>query len=270
MTGGVRAIATGCILSLTSISAFAAEPPRAVCHAPSELMRFAYPLVRTAQRLNAGEPLKIVAIGSSSTAGAGASSPDASYPSRLAVELKQRFPHSAITVVNNGINGEEVHDMLARFQTGVIAENPDLVIWQLGTNAVLRDDPLTPAASLVREGIKQIRSVGADVVLMDPQFAPRVVAKPEIGGMETLLSTTAKELSVDLFQRFAVMRIWRETDGVPFEAFVTPDGVHMNDWGYACVAKLLAGSITDASTRVTASVQVMSHPSPRETLSSVH
>ena len=27
---------------------------------------------------------------------------------------------------------------------------------------------------------------------------------------------------------------------MPFEQFVTPDGLHMNDWGYACVAKLLA------------------------------
>ena len=39
----------------------------------------------------------------------------------------------------------------------------------------------------------------------------------------------------------------------PFEAFVAPDELHMNDWGYACVAKLLAVAITEAATRPTAS-----------------
>ena len=91
-----------------------AAPP-ATCSAPTEFSHFDRPLVRTARRLASGEPLTIVAIGSSSTAGAGASSPDASYPSRLAVELKQRFPLQDITVLNRGVNGEETEDMMARF-----------------------------------------------------------------------------------------------------------------------------------------------------------
>ena len=92
----------------------AALPPVA-CSAPAEFARLDHPLRRTAQRLAGGEPLTIVAIGSSSTAGAGASSPAASYPSRLAVELRQRFPGQDITVLNRGVNGEETHDMIARF-----------------------------------------------------------------------------------------------------------------------------------------------------------
>src|ERR1700744_2379605 len=49
----------------------------ATCNAPGQLARFDRPLLRTARRLASGQPLTIVAIGSSSTAGAGASSPDA-------------------------------------------------------------------------------------------------------------------------------------------------------------------------------------------------
>ena len=37
--------------------------------------------------------------------------------------------------------------MLARLPEQVIQENPDLVLWQLGTNAVLRDRPLDPVWS---------------------------------------------------------------------------------------------------------------------------
>ena len=123
----------------------------------------------------------IVAVGSSSTSGAGASSPAASYPSRLAVELKQRFPARDITVLNRGVTGEETAQMMARFATGVIPAHPDLVLWQVGTNSVLRDHPLKAHSALLQRGHRAAQAAaGADVMLMDMQFAPRVLAKPEM------------------------------------------------------------------------------------------
>src|SRR5215472_6387478 len=77
------------------------------CSAPAALMRLTQPLPRLALRLAKHQPVTIVAIGSSSTSGAGASSPAASYPSRLALELRARFPGDSITVINRGVNGEE-------------------------------------------------------------------------------------------------------------------------------------------------------------------
>ena len=38
-----------------------------------------------------------------------------------------------------------------------------------------------------------------------------------------------------------------------FEKFVSPDRLHMNDWGYACLAKLLGAAIAEAATRPIAS-----------------
>jgi len=232
--------------------------PSPVCKAPSQFVRFDQPLRRTARRLAADEPLTIVAIGSSSTRGAGASSPAASYPSRLAVELTKRFPRADITVLNRGVNGEEIEQMLARFPTDVVAEHPDLVLWQVGTNAVLRDHQLQADATLLRDGIKQIKDAGADLVLIDMQFAPRVLAKSETPDMEDQIARAAKEGSADLFNRFAVMREWHDVEHMPFEAFVAPDGLHMNDWSYACVAKLLAAAITEAATRPVTSAAVRS------------
>jgi acyl-CoA thioesterase-1 len=54
------------------------------------------------------------------------------------------LPRQSIAVLNRGINGQEILQMLARLPEQVIQENPDLVLWQLGTNAVLRDRPLDP------------------------------------------------------------------------------------------------------------------------------
>ena len=165
--------------ALPQASAPDAVPP-ATCSAPTEFTHLDRPLIRTARRLAGGEPLTIVAIGSSSTAGAGASAPDASYPSRLAVELKQHFPLQDITVLNRGVNGEEVADMLRRFDTAVIAAKPDLVIWQLGTNSVLRDHHLDDHGASIRAGLAKIRSVGAYCGSIRTMSAPteRILAKP--------------------------------------------------------------------------------------------
>ena len=241
-------------------AAAAASPqaPAFACSGPPEFARLSYPLRHTARRIASGEPLTIVAVGSSSTSGAGASSPAASYPSRLAAELKQRFPASDIAVLNRGVGGEETQQMMARFATDVIAARPDLVLWQVGTNSVLRDHPLLPHSVLLREGIARLKEAGADVVLMDMQFAPRVLAKPEVQGMEDQIALAAKEASVDLFNRFALMRNWHEVQHIPFDAFVAPDQLHMNDWSYACVAKLLAAAITEAATRPVASAAARS------------
>src|SRR5262245_52939107 len=101
---------------LTAVLAVAparAEPPDAFvgpapqCSISASDAPLPRALVRTALRLQNGQPLTIVAIGSSSTAGAGASSEAAAYPSRLEALLRQRFPGRAVRVLNRGVNGEE-------------------------------------------------------------------------------------------------------------------------------------------------------------------
>jgi acyl-CoA thioesterase-1 len=221
------------------------------CKVVANQDRLDYPLARVSHHLESDRSIKIVAIGSSSTAGAGASSPDASYPSRLEVELTHHFLWNDITVLNRGVNGEEAPDMLARFDTSVIAEKPDLVIWQMGTNALLRDRPLDPKATVLHEGLARLKAIHADVILIDPQFAPKIIAKPDAEGVVAQIAATAKEQSVDLFRRFALMKRWHQTDHMPFDEFVSPDGVHMNDWSYACLAKWLGTAIEEAATRRT-------------------
>jgi acyl-CoA thioesterase-1 len=229
------------------------------CRVVASQDRLDFPLARVSRHLESDRSIKIVAIGSSSTAGAGASSPEAAYPSRLEAELTQHFLWQDITVLNRGTNGEEVPDMLARFTSSVIDEKPDLVIWQMGTNSVLRDRPLDPKATLLHQGLARLKAIRADVILVDPQFAPKVIAKPEAEGMVWQIAATAKEQNVDLFHRFAMMRRWYQTDHMPFDAFVSPDGLHMNDWSYGCFAKWLGAAIVEAATRPTTTASRPAH-----------
>ena len=196
----------------------------------------------------------LVAIGSSSTFGAGATSSAMSYPSRLEFELRALLPRILITVINRGVSGETARGMLARFDRDVLAAKPDLVLWQVGSNAVLLGRPIAPTGALIDEGLRRLTAAGSDVVLIDPQYAPKVIAKHaehDVDLMVALIAAAAREMHIDLFQRFALMRYWRLTEGLPFSAFLSKDELHMNDWSYSCMAKLLARAVVEAATNAT-------------------
>lgn len=212
------------------------------CVQSKSLAQLDAPITRLAKRLNAHEAVTVVAVGSSSTGGAGASSPTFAYPSRLERELRQRFPGETISVINRGINGEDAADMMARMDS-ILEPKPDLVIWQLGTNTLLRDGSIPATGDQLRAGISHIKKSGADVLLIDPQFAPRVNAKPAVSEMVGLIAYIAKQSHVPLFRRYVAMRNWHEDQAIAFDRFITADGLHMNDWGYSCLARLLAENI---------------------------
>jgi len=214
-------------------------------------------LPHVASRLIAGQPVVIVAFGSSSTAGYGATSPEFNYPNRLAAQLRRQYPTADISVVNAGKGGEDAPEMMKRLQTSVIDMHPDLVIWQVGTNAVLRNLDPGETAKLVEEGIGRIQAVGADIVLIDPQYSPKVNEHAESAGkMMTLLNKTAELRKVGIFPRFAVMKDWHEKQAIPIENFVIADGLHMSDWGYACFAQLLGDDIIKSVGQIKLGVNV--------------
>lgn len=201
-------------------------------------------LPHVARKLIAGEPVTIVAFGSSSTQGYGSTSPAYTYPNRLAEQLRRKFPKSEINIINRGVGGQDVPQMLERLQTSVIDEHPDLVIWQLGTNSVVRGEDTSGTAAQVESGVSRIQAIGADVVLIDPQYVPAVTAKKEgASKMVKLIGDIARLKKVAVFPRFEVMRHWHEDEKLPFDTFVISDGLHMNDWGYACFAQLLGDTI---------------------------
>src|SRR6202007_437810 len=173
-------------------------------------------LPHVAGKLASGQPVTIVAFGSSSTQGWGSSAPEFTYPNRLAAQLHRQYPGVEITVLNRGVGGEDAPEMMKRLQTAVIDARPDLVIWQVGTNAVLRNLDPAETARLVEEGVARIQAAGADVVLVDPQYSPRVTERGESASrMVKLLGRVAALRHVGIFPRFEVMRAWHEKQAIP-------------------------------------------------------
>ena len=232
-----------------------ADPTPRPCDIPGEFTRFAHPLSNLAKAFAGRGPIKIVAIGSSSTEGTGGIVP---YPYRLEMALRERFknhdPKWMIDVLNRGKGGEEAPPELERFDTDVIAEAPSLVIWQVGTNAIFRPEKFTveDTADKIAMGLAKLRPLPMDVVLMDSQYAPAVTGDDKIAMAErmmALISAAAEKEGVNLFRRFDLMRRWRVDDNIPFEDMIwNGDGLnlHQNDWSTRCVTQALDSAIAGA------------------------
>lgn len=215
-----------------------------------DLVRFKYPLPHLTQSLKSQRKVKIVAIGSSSTAGEGKIVP---YSCRLEMALRDRFHGRMIDVLNRGVGGQEALDELSRFDPDVIDEAPALVIWQVGTNAVFRlgQYSFDDVAVAIAAGLERLSSLSMDVVLMDLQYTTAIVGPDKIKQAEDMvsrISAAAENAHVNVFRRFALMRRWVE-DNIPIANLVDPtdpDQLHMSDWATNCVTQALDSAIKGA------------------------
>jgi len=86
-----------------------------------------------------------------------------------------------------------------------------------------------------------------DVILMDPQYAPRIVGRPIHKAIVDTISEVSNDLKVAVFRRFAVMRYWVTSGQYKMEDIISQDQLHMNDTSYHCIARLLADSLASAA-----------------------
>ncbi|WP_147080192.1 SGNH/GDSL hydrolase family protein [Methylobacterium haplocladii] len=202
-------------------------------------------LPHVARQLALGEPLRIVAFGSSSTQGIGASTPAAAYPARLEAALKRALPRLAggVTVLNRGIGGEAIDEMLARLDRDVIGEHPDLVIWQTGSNDALRGIALDHFRDETLTAVRRIREAGIDVVLMEPQWCPRFDATPGAYRFRDAVREIGETLDVPVIRRSTLMRDWIGQAKLTHSELFSADGLHMADRGYDLLAQAAAADV---------------------------
>jgi acyl-CoA thioesterase I len=215
---------------------------RAALACPSTPAVAALPLPHLLSTVSHGTEGVIVAFGSSSTRGAMASDPAHSYPAGLQQALSAGLPEAHIAVINRGIDGQDAAEELARLDADVLALRPQLVIWQVGANGALRNADPAVFRAMVTTGVHRLQAAGADVVLMDNQQSPALLAKAAEPVFDQTLAQVAEETGASLFSRRALMLAWHH-DGTPLAEFIAADGLHHNDRGYFCVAQSLAQGI---------------------------
>jgi len=219
---------------------------------PDEVIGFKYPFPRLAAALRK-DPVRIVAMGSSSTAGRADVVP---YPHRLEMYLRRDTGNARIDVLNCGKGGEEADKELPRFDPDIFAEAPSLVIWKVGTNAVFRNKEFDfeKVVAAIATGLDRLRSHSKDmdVMLIDPQYVPAMLFDDKAELSERVvaqISAAAERVEANVFHRWALMRHWHVHNNIALDRMIDPtdsDRLHQSDGSTLRLSRGLGDTIRKA------------------------
>ena len=218
-----------------------AEPSQ--CEVPPELMQVSAKLPHLAERIKAKQPVNIVAIGGASTKGAAAGNPDLAYPHRLQLALAELFPDVSFTVVNKGVPRQSTQQMLERFASDVMPEDPVLVVWETGIADAVRGIEVDDFAAALQNGIDEIKNRGIDIVLVDMQFSRSTAAVIDFERYLTTVRRVGDLNGVYVFPRFEMMRYWSEQNMFNFDEVAPDERARLAAKVYDCIGRKLAKAI---------------------------
>jgi acyl-CoA thioesterase I len=212
--------------------------------------------LRTMRRaLKEDRIVKVLAIGSSSTSGVGASSPFATYPVRLEADLEGLFKGVDVDVVSRGVPGEVGLGACNRMKREVAEVKPDLVVWQVGTNDAMARADVEEFKTNLANTLQWLARNHIDVVLIDPQYVERLAKEEHYLRVVAAIEEVARAERVMLVHRFGAMADLAKRNGEG--TILAVDRFHLNDLGYRCMAEYAARAI------VSGIIQAQIDPAPK-------
>jgi acyl-CoA thioesterase-1 len=232
------------VAAATFASGLLAVPALAVAQCPVPSLASAISaasLPQTAARLKAGQVVRILAIGSSTTAGVG--SGGVGFAHRLGPILKARFPRATIEVIVSGVSGETASGAAGRLASELARHKPLLVVWQVGTNDANFGVSADSLRGTVSGGLRAIRAAGAEALLVDPQYSRWAERSNATATAARIVAEEAGRQGVPVVRRYAAMQLVAASNRPAFDGLIAWDGLHLTASGHACMAEQVAGTI---------------------------
>ncbi len=218
-----------------------APPLSKACEVPAADIAAPASLPNAAAALRTRNTVRILAIGSSSTSGVGASSDSKTYPSQLEPILEGALKGIDVVITNRGVSGEVAEITADRIKSEVVLEKPDLVLWQLGTNDALSRIATRDFEDTVRATIRWLKENQIDVVLVGLQYSPRFSGDANYSAIRDSLKRLAAEEQILYVRRYDAMRFIAQTRANL--QLMSRDNFHLNDLGYQCMAEHIAHAV---------------------------
>jgi acyl-CoA thioesterase I len=173
----------------------------------------------------------ILAFGDSLTAGYGLGPADA-FPAQLEAALKQRG-HD-VRVINAGVSGDTTAGGLARLDWS-LADKPDLVLLELGSNDMLRGLAPTEAEANLDAMLQKLTQAKIPVLLCG-MYAARNLGPDYVARFDGIYPRLAKKYGVALYPFFL--------DGVAMDPQLNQgDGMHPNPAGVRMIVERILPAI---------------------------
>jgi hypothetical protein len=219
------------------------RPGLAGCEVPDQLHYLTDELPFVRQAITRGTGLRIVAIGSASTMGAGVESAATAYPARFEKELALRLKTVPVSVVVKAKGGQTAAEMVKRFKSDVLSETPALVIWQTGTVDAVRGENAENFADSLVKGIELLHKAGTDVILVDMQYSPFTASMVNLELYRKLMMWVSQRRDVFLFRRYEVMQYWSENQIFDLGLTDRAEQRRVATRVHACIGNLLAEAV---------------------------
>jgi acyl-CoA thioesterase-1 len=211
------------------------------CDAPNADIATAAPLPNVAGLLEGNKKVRILAIGSSSTWGIGASVRGKAYPAQLEQILEKTLSGVEVKIINRGVSGEIASTTADRLKAEVALTHPNLVLWQLGTNDALAHVAPEDFEATVRNAVVRLKKRKIDVVLVGLQYTPRFARDANYSAMREALRRVAASENVLYVRRYDAMQFIAKTRANL--EMMSGDDFHLNDLGYQCMAEHVAHAV---------------------------
>lgn len=186
----------------------------------------------------------IVAVGSSSTEGIGASTPEKSYPAFMQSFLNKNTKNVTFIVVNKGVSGDTIAGIEARLDRDVLSKQPQVVLLQTGLSDALSGSSTADYYSGLTRVVKKLKK-NSSVILMNSQLYPGEPSNHL--GILAILNTVAAEQNVPIVDRYGIFSNAINKNVVKIEDILASDKMHNNDLGYQCMGKISAELIIIAT-----------------------
>lgn len=198
--------------------------------------RAALRVVRKALREK--RPIRVLAVGTSSSLGSGGPTSVSSYPLRLENDIEGLLRGIDVEMTSRSIAAEITVDATERLRLEIAEVKPDLLVWQVGTNDAMARVEKEDFAGPLRASLQWLAENHIDVVLIDPQYVERMANDAHYKMIVDTIAEVARAERVLLVRRYDAMAdLARQEEPEKANRF------RLVDLGYRCMAEYAARAI---------------------------
>jgi lysophospholipase L1-like esterase len=196
-------------------------------------------LPNSARALANTKKLKILAIGASSASILGGMREGS--PPLLEQLLERTVAGLDVEIVNRGVSGELAGDAAKRLKVEVALNQPDVVLWQVGTNDAFAQVPVEEFQETVGEMVRWLKEHNTDVILVGLHYMKQLVKNEHYQAIRKSLSRVAQAESVLRITRYEAMEVLERTMRV--QGRPEPSVFGYGEASYNCMAQYVAHGI---------------------------
>ena len=197
------------------------------------------PLPNSALALQKRQKVKILAIGASSAAVLGVGHDG--NPPLLEQILERNIKGLDVEIINRGFSGELAEAAGERLKLEVALNEPDLVLWQVGTNDAFAQVPVESFERTVSSTLHWLKEHNVDVILVGLHYMKQLAKNEHYQAIRTSLQRLTAAESVLRITRYEAMEVLSRTmreSGRP-----EPRDFGLTESGYNCMAQYVARAI---------------------------